>query len=412
MPGLVDTHVHVNEPGRTEWEGFKTAGRAAAAGGITSIVVMPLNCTPAATTADALRAEAQAAAGQCLVDFGLWGGIVPGNTRELEAMWSQGALGFKCFLTDSGVDNFPRVPRRDLEAAMPEAARLGAVVLAHAEDPEALESAHPGSGLDNAPRSYRAYLASRPPEAEERAIETMIDLCRRTRARTHIVHVSAASSLPIIEAARRQGLPLTAETCPHYLALAAEDIPDGATHFKCAPPIRERANQSRLWAALGDAVLDAIVSDHSPCPPALKRLDSGDFTAAWGGISSLQLSLPIVWTQAQLRGFQLADVSRWMSAAPAQLAGVNDRKGRIAPGYDADLVVFHPDESWRVDASNLQHRHKLTPYDGATLRGSVKATFLRGRQIYAANGFEHLTPLDNQGFATEATGQWLKRTRE
>lgn len=411
MPGIVDTHVHVNEPGRTEWEGFITAGRAAAAGGITTIVVMPLNCTPAATSLDALQGEAQAAQGQCLVDFGLWGGIVPGNASEIEPMWREGALGFKCFLTDSGVDDFPRVSKADLHIAFPAAARLGAVVLAHAEDPGVIASAQGTSGLDRSPRSYKAYLASRPQEAEERAIEMMIELCRAHREPVHIVHVSAASAIPILAAARRQGLPVTTETCPHYLSLESEQIADGQTVFKCAPPIRDHSNRALLWTALRDGVLDLIASDHSPCPPELKQPTTGNFAAAWGGISSLQLGLPLVWTQAQARDFGVPDLARWMCSAPARLAGIAAFKGQIAPGYDADLVVWDPDSSFKVRGAALQHRHKQTPYDGTVLHGLVRATFVRGRQVYAAPGFDRVSALGEDGFATEAAGQWVKRNQ-
>jgi allantoinase len=410
MPGIVDTHVHVNEPGRTEWEGFRSAGRAAAAGGTTTIVVMPLNCTPAATTVAALRAEAGAALGTSLVDFGLWGGVVPGNAGEIEGMWGAGALGFKCFLVDSGADDFPRVGVGDLDEAMAETARLGAPLLAHSEDPGVIEAAGALSGLRDCPRSYAVYLASRPPEAERRAIETMIALCRRHRGPTHIVHVAAASALEDIARARAEGLPLTAETCPHYLSFAAEKIGDGRTVFKCAPPIRDAANRERLWAGLREGVLGMVASDHSPCPPELKRMGSGDFGAAWGGVSSLQLSLPVVWTGAARRGHSLGDLARWLCEGPARLAGIDDSKGRIAPGYDADLVVWDPDAAWTVRAGDLHHRHAVTPYDGVTLRGRVKATFVRGTRVYADAGFGSFG-LGDDGFAREAGGEWVLRKK-
>ncbi len=417
MPGLVDTHVHVNETGRTEWEGFRTAGRAAAAGGVTTMVVMPLNCTPAATNVRALQAEAEAAHGKSLVDYALWGGLVAGNAAELESMWEAGALGFKCFLTPSGVDDFPHVTRSDLQAAAPILARLGAVLLAHAEDPDIIAHARRSSDLDAAPTSYRAYLASRPPAAEVESVKLLIELARDLKrsghpgAAVHVVHVAAAEVIDLLATARREGLPITAETCPHYLALTAEDIPDGATQFKCAPPIREASHRERLWAALQNGTLDMVVSDHSPCPPALKLLQQGDFAKAWGGISSLQLGLAVVWTHATGHGADLTDIARWMAEAPARLAGIAGSKGRIAVGSDADLLVWDPEAGFKVDSSTLQHRHKLTPYDGAQLRGVVRATFVRGRQVYAAPGFERVGQLDQDGFAEECVGQWVKRKR-
>jgi allantoinase len=440
MPGVIDTHVHVNEPGRTEWEGFHTAGRAAAAGGVTTIVVMPLNCSPVATSVPALMTEAGAAAGTCLVDFGFWGGLVPGNTRHLAPMWEAGALGFKCFMVHSGIDEFPNVTDRDLAEAGPILASLRSVgggqrdrrtvLLAHAEDPLTIDRARAPSHLADHPRSYAHYLASRPAESEDRAIAHIIDFCARFSLPTHVVHLSSAGAIESLRAARARGLPISVETCPHYLTLAAEDIPDGATQFKCAPPIRERANQDRLWKALctsakpaEEGIIDLIASDHSPCPPELKRLDTGDFAAAWGGISSLQLTLPLVWTHASRRGHSLADLSRWLSAAPARLAGIDAFKGRIAPGFDADLIVFDPDAEWTVRAAAIHHRHKLTPYDGAGLRGSVVATLVRGGPVFAdpsrggaallaragESGFH--TARDAHGLAEEAIGQWVKRSR-
>ncbi|HKA86947.1 MAG TPA: allantoinase AllB [Haliangiales bacterium] len=376
LPGLVDAHVHMNEPGRTEWEGFATATAAAAAGGITTLVDMPLNSIPATTSAAALAAKRAAAGGQCRVDVGFWGGVVPGNAGELPGLAAAGARGFKCFLVDSGVAEFPAVDEADLRRALPILTRLGLPLLAHAELAGPIDAAAPPAGAD--PRRYATYLASRPEAAEEQAIALLVRLCRDTGARVHIVHLSAASALPEIAGARADGLPVTAETCPHYLHLAAEDIADGATPFKCAPPIRGRANRELLWGALASGVVDMIVSDHSPCAPELKRLERGDFAAAWGGIAGLQLALPVVWTEASRRGLGLADVARWMCDGPARLAGLDGRKGRIAPGHDADLVVFRPEARFRVDPARLRHRHRVTPYAGEELAGVVDATFVRG----------------------------------
>lgn len=376
LPGLVDTHVHVNEPGRTDWEGFATATRAAAAGGITTIVDMPLNSIPPTTNAASLRIKREEAAGQAHVDVGFWGGAVPGSFAFLPALHRDGVFGFKVFLRDSGVPEFPPVDQAGLSAVMEQAAALGSVVLVHAEDSAVIEAAPPPAG-----RSYASYQASRPAAAEVAAIAQVIDAAERAGARAHILHLSAADALPMLEAARGRGAAITVETCPHYLALAAEDIPDGATQFKCAPPIRERANRERLWQALRDGIIDCVVSDHSPCPPAMKHLAAGDFGAAWGGISSVQLSLPVVWTQARERGSSLDDIARWMAARPAEIAGLAG-KGRIAPGLDADLVAFAPDDGFEVDPLRLHHRHKVTPYAGQRLHGVVRRTWLRGTPVY------------------------------
>lgn len=416
MPGVIDAHVHVNEPGRTEWEGFASAGRAAAAGGVTTMVVMPLNCSPVATTREALLAEARAAAGACAVDFGFWGGVVPGNAGELAALWDAGVLGFKCFLVHSGIDEFPNSTRADLEKALGVLRGLkegGAVLLAHAEAPEVIDAARAGSGLDARPRSYGAYLASRPAGAEVRAIEMMVGLCRESGSRVHIVHVATGEALPLLRAARGEGLAISAETCPHYLAFAAEEIGEGRTEFKCAPPIRGKAERERLWEGLKSGDLDLIGSDHSPCPAELKELASGSFAAAWGGISSLQLTLALVWSGARGRGFALDDVARWLCVGPSRLAGVDGFKGKIAPGYDADLVVFDPEASWIVRGAELEHRHKVTPYDGVELRGRVMATFVRGRMVYAAGDMPGASGqgwgLGADGFRREASGTWVKR---
>ncbi len=375
LPGLVDTHVHVNEPGRTDWEGFASATRAAAAGGITTIIDMPLNSIPPTTNAGALRIKREAAAGQIHVDVGFWGGAVPGSAGRLAELHGRGAFGVKVFLIDSGVPEFPPVDQAGLSDVMARAAALGSVVLVHAEDAAVIASAPPPGG-----RGYASFLRSRPPAAEVTAIEQVIEAAERTGARAHVLHLSAADAIPLLDAARRRGVAITAETCPHYLALAAADIPDGATQFKCCPPIRGRDNRERLWRALRDGIIDCVVSDHSPCPPALKDAERGDFGAAWGGISSVQLSLPVVWTQARERGHSLDDVARWMAAGPARIAGLA-AKGRIAPGCDADLVVFAPDASFVADPRRLHHRHRLTPYAGQRLHGVVRRTWLRGAPV-------------------------------
>lgn len=390
MPGLVDSHVHINEPGRTHWEGFATATRAAAAGGITTVVDMPLNSIPPTTTLHGFEAKLKAAEGQCFVDTGFWGGVIPGNTSELSALSARGVVGFKCFLIHSGVDEFPNVTEADLRVALPELVRLNAVLIVHAEVPGPIE----GSGVESchhAPEQietevrntkYETFLHSRPRAAEDEACELMIRLAREFGARIHIVHHSSANSLQLLANAKNEGIKLTVETCPHYLSFAAEDIPDGATEFKCCPPVRERENSEELWAALKDSVIDMIVSDHSPCPPELKLRERGDFLCAWGGISSLQLRLPIVWTEALRRRFSLKDVARWLCEAPADLVGLGQRKGKLAPGYDADVVIWEPNKQFTVEGAKLEHRHKVTPYEGRRLQGVIEKTFLRGEKIY------------------------------
>ncbi|HEY6029011.1 MAG TPA: allantoinase AllB [Gaiellaceae bacterium] len=378
LPGIVDTHVHLNEPGRTEWEGFATATTAAAIGGITTLVDMPLNSIPPTTTREGFAAKRAAAKGQCAVDVGFWGGVVPGNQRELAGLVEDGVRGFKCFLVDSGVAEFGWCGEADLAPAMQILGGLGAPLLVHAELAGPIDAVDT-SALD--PHRYATYLASRPPAAEEQAIQLVTRLCRATRARTHIVHHSAATALPLLRAARAEGLPLTAETCPHYLHFTAEAIPDGATPFKCAPPIRDAANREALWAALAEGVLDLVASDHSPCSPALKQLEQGDFMAAWGGVAGLQLALSIVWTEAQRRGHALTDLVRWMCEGPARLAGFTGKKGRIAAGADADLVIFADAETQTVTTSGVHHKHKVTPYLGETVRGVVHATYLRGTRV-------------------------------
>lgn len=415
MPGIVDVHVHVNEPGRTEWEGFATAGRAAVAGGVTTIVVMPLNCSPVATSVGALLGEVRSAEGVCACDFGFWGGVVPGNTGELQRLWDAGVLGFKCFTVHSGIDEFPNVTRADLAKAMPVIAALrdggrSGVLLAHAEDPRSIEAARAGSGLDADPRSYRKYLASRPPESETRAVRMMAEMCGATGCRVHVVHVSSGESLELIAEANRSSAGFTAETCPHYLAFAAEEIMDGATEFKCAPPIRERAHREALWRGLKEGVLDLVASDHSPAPAELKSLKEGNFANAWGGIAGLQVQLPAVWDGARERGCDLSEVAKWMCEAPAKLAGIENQKGKIAPGMDADLIVLDADAEWIVRGSELEHRHKATPYDGRRVRGVVHATFVRGKQVFSSGQFALRAGLDGtRAFAKEASGRWVKR---
>jgi allantoinase len=369
LPGLVDTHVHVNEPGRTDWEGFATATRAAAAGGITTLLDMPLNSIPPTVSVQALEVKRRAAGGQVHVDVGFWAGAVPHNTGEFRALHEAGVFGFKCFRVDSGVAEFPPLDHAGLEKALGAVAELGALLIEHAELPELI--AHVQG------RRYADYLRSRPPDAEDQAVAELAELTRRTGARAHVVHLSSASALDTIRRAKAEGLAITVETCPHYLCLTADEVPDGSCEFKCAPPIRDAGNRDALWAGLEDGTIDCIVSDHSPCPPQLKGLDSGDFGAAWGGIASLQLTLPAVWTEARRRGHTLRDVARWMAAGPARIAGLS-RKGAIAVGRDADLVVFAADEAFTVDPAKLHHRHPLTPYAGRRLEGVVQATWLRG----------------------------------
>ena len=386
LPGLVDTHVHVNEPGRTEWEGFQSATAAAAAGGITTLVDMPLNCSPVTTAAHALRAKIAAARDRCRVDVGFWGGVVPGNSGDLEELAAAGVLGFKCFLAPSGLPDFEHVGEAELKEAMPIIARLGLPLLAHAELPRVLDQAAlETQGRD--PRRYSTWLAARPRAAELEAIALLVRLSQETGCRVHVVHLSSGDAVPLLRDARAAGLPLTVETCPHYLCFAAEEIEDGRTEFKCAPPIRERESRKRLWAALREGVIDLIASDHSPCLPALRREDTGDFLSAWGGIASLELGLSAVWTEARDRGFTPADLTRWMSAAPARLAGLEGVKGAIAVGHEADLVAFDPEHEFTVDAKHLRQRHPVTPYAGRRLTGRVERAYLRGACIFEGGAF-------------------------
>ena len=386
MAGLVDTHVHINEPGRTSWEGFASATRAAAAGGVTTLVDMPLNNIPATTTLAALQAKRRAARGRCRVDVGFWGGVVPGNAAALRPMHEAGVFGFKCFLVPSGVPEFAHVTERDLRAALPTLARLSSPLLVHAELPGPIGAATARLARAN-PKRYSTWLASRPPESECDAIALMIGLAREFRARVHIVHLSAASALPLLRRARRARVPLSVETCPHYLFFRSGAIPDGAVRFKCAPPIREAANREKLWRALAQNEIDFIVSDHSPCPPRMKTGARGNWFRAWGGIASLELRLPVVWTEARRRGHSFEHVARWLAEGPAQLLGLDGHKGILAQGADADLVVWNPEKMFHVKPSQMHQRHTLTPYAGEALAGVVQATFLRGRRIFEGGKF-------------------------
>jgi len=392
LPGLVDTHVHVNEPGRTEWEGFASATRAAAAGGVTTLVDMPLNSVPPTVDVEALAAKRAAADGRCHVDVGFWGGAVPASLGRLGALAEAGVFGFKCFLVDSGVPEFPPLDRAGLDRALAEVAELDALLIVHAEDAGVLASA-PASGGP----SYSRFVGSRPHEAEDTAIAALLDLAGRHRARVHVLHLSSAAALPSITAARAAGIRVSVETCPHYLTLSAEEIPDGRTEFKCCPPIRGAGNREALWGALAAGTIDCVVSDHSPSTPDLKHLDTGDFAEAWGGVASLQLGLPLTWTDARSRGLGLASVVSWMATAPAALVGLA-RKGAIAPGHDADLVAFAPEASFVVDPARLHHRHPVTPYAGRRLDGVVRDVWLRGARVLEAGAI-----------TGEPTGRLLRR---
>lgn len=381
MPGVVDSHVHVNEPGRTEWEGFETATRAAAAGGITSIVDMPLNSDPVTTTVEALQKKLFSTQDKLWVDCAFWGGVVPGNANALKDMVDRGVRGFKCFLIHSGIDDFPNVTEADLRLAMPTLAACGVPLLVHAE----LECGD-SCEWQHGPRSYRSFLDSRPRRWENEAIKLMINLCREYMCPVHIVHLSSAEAIPLIEQAKRERLPITVETCPHYLTFAAEEIEDGDPRFKCAPPIRERENRELIWKALQDGIIDMVVSDHSPCTPQLKYLTEGDVQKAWGGISSLQFGLSTVWTEARKRGSTIAQVSDWLSGNTARFAKLA-RKGRLEKGLDADFVIWNPEQMHKIEQSMIHHRHKVTPYDGRVLLGVVNQTFVRGQKVFDRGSF-------------------------
>ncbi|WP_318215030.1 allantoinase AllB [Streptomyces sp. SCL15-6] len=390
LPGLVDTHVHVNDPGRTEWEGFWTATRAAAAGGITTLVDMPLNSLPPTTTVDHLRVKQRVAADKAHIDVGFWGGALPDNVKDLRPLHEAGVFGFKAFLSPSGVDEFPHLDHEQLARSLAEIAAFDGLLIVHAEDPHHLAAAPQQGGP-----KYADFLASRPRDAEDTAIAALIAQAKRFNARVHVLHLSSSDALPLIAEARAEGVRLTVETCPHYLTLTAEEVPDGASEFKCCPPIREAANQDLLWQALADGTIDCVVTDHSPSTADLK---TDDFATAWGGIAGLQLSLAAMWTAARERGHGLEDIVRWMSANTSRLVGLEARKGAIAPGHDADFAVLAPDETFTVDPAGLQHRNRVTAYAGKTLYGVVKSTWLRGERIVADGAF------------TDPKGQLLSRT--
>lgn len=418
MPALVDTHVHVNEPGRTEWEGFETATRAAAAGGIATIVDMPLNSIPPATSARGLAEKAALTEGRVHIDVGLWGGAIPQNTsgdpRGLRHILDEGARGFKCFLVPSGVDEFPFVTRSDVEAALAQLSGTGVSLMVHAElagPIDAEERAMAAETPPPDPRRYQTYLRSRPPSAEEQAVALLFDLAKKTRTPIHVVHLSSAGALEWIARAKDEGVPLSAETAPHYLHFSAEEIADGATWFKCAPPIRDANNRERLFEGLRQGLIEMVVSDHSPCIAPLKRVEEGDFMKAWGGIAGLQFGLSAVWTAASERGFTIDDVVRWMCARPAAHAGLSGRKGTITVGCDADLCVFDPDARYVVEAPRILHRNKLTPYEGRTLQGVVRSTWLRGELVYEGHGSSPIPCANDRKSPAAPRGRWLARER-
>jgi allantoinase len=397
MPGLVDSHVHVNEPGRTEWEGFETATRAAAAGGITTIADMPLNSNPVTTRLAALEEKLAAAKGKLSVDCAFYGGVVPGNSESLEALIAAGVRGFKCFLIHSGIDDFPNVTEADLDAAMPILAKHKIPLLVHAE--LECDDSHPEDWSEHS-SSYNAFLNSRPRRWENDAIDLIIKLAQKHNCPVHVVHLSSSDAIGAIKKAKAAKVPLTVETCPHYLTFASEEIADGDPRFKCAPPIRERENREKLWSALQDGTIDFVVSDHSPCSPSLKFLSEGNLQKAWGGISGLQFVLPTVWTQAQKRGDSIQQLTKWTSQGPARFLGLDKHKGSLKPGYDADIVIWNPEATTTIDASIIHHRHKVTPYDGMQLFGLVEKTFVRGQLVY-----------DNGQFMPTPVGQFLLKER-
>jgi len=386
MPGLVDSHVHINEPGRTEWEGFNTATQAAAAGGITALVDMPLNCIPVTTTKAAFQEKLDAVDDKLWVDCGFWGGVIPQNIDDLDDLLNAGVLGVKSFLIDSGIEEFPNVEAQDIQAAMPILAKHDVPYLIHAE----LDC----GGFDDVviTKEYNSFLASRPKKWENDAISLMVDMARESKekgdnCKVHIVHLSSDEALNTIEQAKKEGLRFTAETCPHYLTIASENIPDGKTLFKCCPPIRENSNREHLWQAITDRRLDFIVSDHSPCTPELKHIDTGDIEKAWGGISALQFGISLIWTEAKERGFSLVDITRLMSTQTAKFAGLDSVKGEIKMGNHADFLIFDPDFSYTITNEMIKHRHNITPYAGREVTGQVLHTFVRGHHVYQQDEF-------------------------
>lgn len=384
MPGVIDPHVHINEPGRTEWEGFETATRAALSGGVTTLVDMPLNASPVTTSVSAFEKKIESTKGKLFTNCGFWGGIVPGNENSIEPLIAKGVLGFKAFLTHSGIDDFPNVTEGDLRKVMPIIAKHKLPLLVHCEVPGDQNSKN-NQATDK--QSYQHYLASRPKAWENNAIALMIRLCEEYSCHVHIVHLSSADSIDQIRKAKEKGLPLTVETAQHYLYFQAEDIQNGKIAFKCAPPIREKANNDLLWKALQDGTIDFVATDHSPAPPELKQLDSGDFTTAWGGVASIQFALPILWTVARKRNIGLEKMATWLSEKPARFIGSKDKKGKIAKGFDADLCVWNPHATFTIEESMIRHRHKVTPYMSETLNGLVKQTYLAGKIMFNQGKF-------------------------
>ncbi|MGA8742008.1 MAG: allantoinase AllB [Terracidiphilus sp.] len=395
LPGLVDSHVHINDPGR-DWEGFGTATRAAAAGGVTTLVDMPLNCVPETVNVAALEAKRAAASGNVWVDWAAWGGVVHGNAEELPALIKSGVPGFKCFMIHSGIDGFAWVNECDLRHALDRIRGASLPLLVHAEVAAPVQATTDSLNANGADwRKYSTYLASRPDDAELEAIRLLIRLAEEFQTPIHVVHLSSAKALHFLADARNRGVPITVETCVQYLWFGADEIPDDSTEFKCAPPIRSSANREELWSALEDGLIDLIATDHSPCPPAMKRREEGRWDLAWGGIASLGLALPVMWTAMHQRGYNANDaalrIAKWMSAGPARLAGFLGQKGTLAPGADADIAIFDPDAAWTVTESDLRFRHKISPYLGAKLRGRVQETWLRGQRIFHSGRFENTT---------------------
>lgn len=387
MPGLIDSHVHINEPGRTAWEGFNTATKAAAAGGITSLVDMPLNSSPVTIDKPSFEIKLNAANQNLHVNCGFWGGVVPENAETIQEVIDTGVLGIKAFLTHSGIDEFPNVTEHDIRAAMPLIAKHNIPLLVHCE----IDSDHAGlKALEKNPDSYQMYLESRPRSWENDAIKMMIRLAEEFNCHVHIVHLSSSDLVPYIQEKRAQGLKLTVETCPHYLVLSSENIPNGEPIYKCAPPIREKENNNKLWEAIRNDIIDFIVTDHSPATPELKKLETGNYKEAWGGISSLQHSLSLVWTEAKKRGFSIADISKLMSANVAAFLKLKNIKGKLEIGYDADLTVWSPEETFTIESRDLQYKNKITPYLGMTLEGVVKQTYVDGKLVYDQGNFENL----------------------